>query len=38
MYEALTSLLSGYFLTPILQGLIVNVLTYAILQYYKNRK
>ncbi len=26
------------FLAPILQGLIVNVLTYAILKYYKNRK
>ena len=26
------------FLAPILQGLIVNFLTYAILQYYKNRK
>ena len=38
MYEALTSLLSGHFLTPILQGLIINVLTYAILKYYKNRK
>ena len=38
MYEALTSLLSGSFLTPILQGLIVNVLTYAILKYYKDRK
>ena len=38
MYEALTSLLSGHFLAPILQGLIVNFLTYAILQYYKNRK
>ena len=26
------------FLTPILQGLIVNFLTYTILKYYKNRK
>lgn len=26
------------FLAPILQGLIVNFLTYAILKYYKNRK
>lgn len=26
------------FLTPILQGLVVNFLTYAILKYYKNRK
>ena len=35
-YDALVLLAN--FLAPILQGLIVNFLTYAILKYYKNRK